>query len=131
GVVSARAAYLEERYEKAMELARPYAEQGNAEAQMLLGSLYTNGHGGKADTDEAARWFSRAAAQGNANAQYLYGMLLEYGDVTGASSEKARENFLAAAEQGHHPAQTELGMMFASGSGGPKDFEAAAVWFEK
>src|SRR5690606_13025134 len=108
---SARAAYLEARYKEAMELARPHAERGHAEAQMLLGSLYTNGHGVTADTDEGARWFSLAAAQGNADAQYLYGMLLEYGGVKGASSEKARESFLAAARQGHLPAQTELGMM--------------------
>ncbi|MBQ3454399.1 MAG: SEL1-like repeat protein, partial [Thermoguttaceae bacterium] len=39
--------------------------KGNAEAQFHLGMHYIHGDGVKRSTDEAVRWFRKAAAQGH------------------------------------------------------------------
>ena len=44
---------------------RSAAEQGQAEAQALLGSMYTQGDGVAKDKAEAEKWFKLAAKQGN------------------------------------------------------------------
>jgi TPR repeat protein len=50
-------------------LLRPLAEQGNAEAQDALGSMYVAGRGVPQDYGEAVKWFHRAADRGFADAQ--------------------------------------------------------------
>jgi TPR repeat protein len=45
------------------------AEQGDADAQLLLGIMYNNGEGVLQDYKEAVKWFRLAAEQGDANAQ--------------------------------------------------------------
>ena len=45
------------------------AEQGNAEAQCLLGICYEHGDGVEQDKAEAVKWFQKAAEQGNFAAQ--------------------------------------------------------------
>ena len=46
------------------------AEQGDANAQYLLGEMYREGSGVIQDYAEAAKWYRMAAEQGDANAQY-------------------------------------------------------------
>jgi TPR repeat protein len=58
---------------------RPLAEQGDANAQLLLGILYDKGLFGPHDSVDALLWFEKAAAQGNANAQVWLGALYEAG----------------------------------------------------
>ena len=50
---------------------RSAAEQGNADAQYLLGNCYIGGLGVEKDKVEAVKWFSKAAAQGNVKAQKI------------------------------------------------------------
>lgn len=55
---------------QAQKWSRLAAKQGNADAQVLLGSLYYKGEGG--ETDDIARaymWYDIAATQGNADAR--------------------------------------------------------------
>ena len=113
-------AYRDGRFSDALLVAKPLAEDGNVEAQLMLGSIYNNGEGVTPDTDEAARWFAMAAAQGNASAQYALGMMHEYAGVSNAKPEEARRLFTDAARQGHVAAQAELGMMYTAGRGGPQ-----------
>jgi TPR repeat protein len=50
----------------AAETLRPLAEQGQAQAQALLGTCYSSGIGGVSrDYAEALKWFRKAAEQGN------------------------------------------------------------------
>jgi TPR repeat protein len=67
----------------AAQLWKPLADNGKAEAQNDLGSLYVHGAGVKRDDVEAVRqdlaaalmWYRRGAEQGNADAQFnLAGM---------------------------------------------------------
>ena len=45
------------------------ANQGNADAQFLLGNAYYTGNGVEQDYNEAISWWHKAAAQGNTSAQ--------------------------------------------------------------
>lgn len=47
------------------------ADHGNSEAQFKLGVIYTNGEGVTANTEEAHRWFKRAAENGHPVAKQL------------------------------------------------------------
>lgn len=55
-------------YAPAMQLYRPLAERGNADAQNNLGFMYDTGQGVPQDNVLAHMWFNLAAANGNANA---------------------------------------------------------------
>lgn len=52
---------------------QPLAEQGNAEAQLFMSSLYGDGSHVQRDQVEAARWTRLSAVQGYADAQYAMG----------------------------------------------------------
>ncbi|NGX32558.1 MAG: Secretory immunoglobulin A-binding protein EsiB, partial [Candidatus Anoxychlamydiales bacterium] len=55
------------------------ADQGDASAQLNLGSCYSEGTGVKQDQKEAVRWYKLAADQGYATAQNNLGFAYEYG----------------------------------------------------
>ncbi|MBW1801682.1 MAG: SEL1-like repeat protein [Deltaproteobacteria bacterium] len=61
-------AFLNEDYRKALGEFRPLAEQGNADAQYMLGHMYAAGKGVLQDYVLAHKWFNLAAALGNAKA---------------------------------------------------------------
>ena len=63
------AAYNRGDYVPAITVFRAMAEQGNAEAQGLLGVMYRRGQGVTRSSVRAFVWFSRAAARGNAKAK--------------------------------------------------------------
>lgn len=60
---AAEKAYENNEYATARKLLEPLARAGNAVAQLHLGYLYLDGHGGPVDTDKAMAWFSRLAEQ--------------------------------------------------------------------
>src|SRR6185295_19964721 len=61
-------------YETALRELRPAAENGHAEAQMLLGMMYSRGRGVQRNDAEAVKWILRSAEQGNLTAQTMLGM---------------------------------------------------------
>jgi hypothetical protein len=61
-------AYEQGNYKTAFEKLFPFAEQGDAKAQGILGLLYANGNGVEENFSEAAKWFQKSAEQGNQGA---------------------------------------------------------------
>lgn len=59
------AAYNSKNYTEAVNWFRKAAEQGDVNAQALLGSMYYDGVGVTKNLSEAKKWFEKAAAQGN------------------------------------------------------------------
>ena len=55
------------------------AEQGHAEAQIVLGAMYFQGRGVAQDYKQAVVWTRKAAEQGNAKAQRILGMAYDSG----------------------------------------------------
>ena len=62
-------------YATALIEIRPLAEQGDAVAQTLLGSMYMHGKGVARDWAEAVKWSHLAAEQGQAVAQFSLGVM--------------------------------------------------------
>ena len=75
----AHAAYLKQDYTTALRLYRQLADQGNAHAQLNLGSMYDVGQGVPQDYAQAVKWYRLAADQGDAWAQIMLGGMYELG----------------------------------------------------
>jgi uncharacterized protein len=63
------AAYVRGDYVPAVQLFRPLAQQGNARAQGVLGTMYRKGRGVEKSPAHAFMWLSLASARGNARAK--------------------------------------------------------------
>lgn len=63
----------------AVEMLRPLAEQGDADAQLNLGLMYKIGEGVPQDYAEAAKWYRKAADQGLNDAQNNLGVMYSSG----------------------------------------------------
>jgi len=77
---SAAAAYERKDFATALGVWRPLAEQGNAEAETLLGAMYWSGEGVSRDHRMAARLYLRAAEKGYARAQNDIGFMYGFGE---------------------------------------------------
>jgi TPR repeat protein len=120
------AAYKQGQYQAALEQFRFLAEQGYADAQYRLGSMYAMGMGGVVPKDdlEAVKWFKKAAIQQHVQARSQLGVLYANGQ-----SQATFQIFQWLAEQGYAPAQYRLGEMFVNGQGIAQDDRKAAEWF--
>lgn len=109
------------------------AEQGETEAQLIIGLNYLNGTGTREDHVKAIQWLERAVAQGNTDAMYNLGKfyfdpghLRKHRDI-----QKGIELIRQAAEQEQVAAQYRLGMMYYKGAGILQDFEEGARWIRR
>ncbi len=66
-------------YAMAARLLRPQAEEGGADAQVMLGQMYNIGKGVPRSHKEAVKWFRLAAQQGDAGGQDGLGLAYEEG----------------------------------------------------
>ena len=121
-------AYLREDYETALSEWRPLAEQGNAEAQNMLGYMYRYGEGLPQDFELARQWYRRAADLGNATAQNNLGAMYRQGLGIPKDYHEAFRWFFRAAEQGNGGAQNHVGLMYYKGEGITKDLVQAYMW---
>ena len=58
---------------------RALAEQGDAQAQFVLGSMYRDGQGVEKDLKQTLKWWQEAAGQGNVDAQFALGNIYSGG----------------------------------------------------
>ena len=123
------AAYNSGDYATALRLWRPLAEQGDAEAQVNLGVMYSNGRGVPQDYAAAVGWYRKAADQGYASAQYNLGLMYDNGQGVPQDYAAAAGWYRKAADQGLAQAQYNLGAMYDNGQGVPQDYAAAHKWF--
>jgi len=128
-------AYQLGNYRAAMQEWLALAEQGDAAAQVRVGTLHLNGHGIPRDTSAAAAWYRRAAEQGYAEAQFKLGLM--YSDrndvprvwrVRHQDNKEAAKWYRLAAEQGYAEAQFNLGLMYGKGEGVDRDLFYAFMW---
>jgi hypothetical protein len=109
----AKAAIQNEDFTKAHELLLPMAEENNAEAQFLLGSLYINGQGVEKDDTKGLSWIMKSARQGYVEARL-----------------RALSIYLEIANQGDASAMYNLGYMYLHGWGGEQDTDVGIGWLE-
>jgi TPR repeat protein len=125
-LASAKSLYEQKDYANAFKELAPLAEQGNAEAQLILGKMYMGGQGVLKDPDQATKWFRLSAAQGNADAQFFLGSfyLLPHKDIA-----EGVKWLRLSAEQGNKDAQWLLGKAYLQGDKElPRDPVQAEMW---
>lgn len=116
-------------YATALRLWRPLANQGVAQAQFNLGSMYQNGDGVAQSYVEAVKWYRLAADQGHAVAQNNLGLMYRDGQGVTNDYAEAAKWFRIAADKENREAQINLGLMYRDGQGVTKDYVEAVKWF--
>lgn len=112
------------------EVVKQSAEEGNPNAQLMLGTMYEDGVGGlPSDLRDAAHWYEKAANQGYAKAQYNLGLLYEDGRGVKQDYTKAAHWYEKAAKSGFSEAQNNLGVLHVLGKGVKKDPKRAKQLF--
>ena len=84
---------------------RKAAEQGDAGAQDMLGSMYTAGRGVPQDPAEAVSWYRKAAEQGDAEAQFNLGVMYANGKGVLRDYVQAHKWFNLSAARGSADAE--------------------------
>ena len=105
------------------------AKQGNADAQLTLGMMYSGGIEVAQDDKQAVAWYRKAAEQGDARAQNNLGLMYKQGKGVAQDDEQAVAWYRKAAEQGNVDAQFNLGVMYSDGSGVAQDYKQSYAWF--
>ena len=107
------------------------AEEGDAEAQYLLGRCYFFGNGIAQDFTEAVSWYRKAAEQGYAAAQDRMGVCYYWGSGVNQDYTEAVSWFRKAVEQGYPDAQFNLGSCYERGHGVTQNSAEAIKWYKK
>jgi len=106
-------------YATAIQEWRPLAEQGDADAQTLIGMMYNEGLGVPKNDAEAVKWYRKAAEQGVAQAQSNLGFMYFNGEGVPENAAEAVKWYRKAAEQGDADAQYNVVIMYYDGRGVP------------
>lgn len=117
--------------EQAIEVWRPLAKSGNADAQFGLGVIYNDAMGVPQDYIEANYWFLRAAEQGYGPAQFNLGNAYKNGTGMTPDASMAVIWWRKSAEQDFGPAQYNLGTAYIEGVGVPRDKTIGAEWYRR
>lgn len=90
---------------RAVELWRPLAEEGRAEAQLFLGYAYAEGKGVAPDPRRSFDWYLKAARQGLPEAQYEVGLRYEVGEGVAVDAAEAEFWYQRATSTGFCPGE--------------------------
>jgi TPR repeat protein len=104
------------------------AQQGNADAQYVLGTLYSEGI--KPDPAQAFRWFSSAAVGGNRKAMHNLAIALLNGVGVAKDQASAAHWFVRAANLGYRDSAFDLGVLYERGQGVAQNSRTALSWYD-
>lgn len=110
--------------DKAKKYYRMAAEQGLAEAQNSLGSIYQ----AEKNYAEAKTWYERAFAQNHPMATNSLGYLYDLGLGVTQDRNKGFELYSQAADLGWAEAMWSIAVMYGGGQIGKPDLFAACTW---
>ncbi len=127
----ARAAYARGDYATAMRLYRLFAEQGDANAQNIVGVMFHEGLGAPRDYAQSMNWYRKAAEQGLAVGQSNLGAMYYKGEFVTQNYPEAMSWLRKAADQGRANDQNIVGTMFENEHGVAPDYAQAANWYRK
>lgn len=123
-------AYLAQDYKLALEILKPLAENGDAQAQITLGLMYDYGHGVEKSPSESIKWYLMAAEQGVPLVQHDMGVKYFQGQGVEQNYDEAARWWEMSANAGIADSQFNLGLMYYRGIGIEKDYVKAAKLFE-
>lgn len=105
-------AMREGNFAEAYCILKPYADDGDADAQYNIGWMYLNGYGLAINDSLALEWWQRASEQGHIDASFSIAMLYNLGEgQVQKDMGKAIDYYLLAAEEGHEDARLILRSM--------------------
>ena len=104
------------------------ADQGDPNAQFILGSLYAQGV--KPDPQRAVRWFTTAALRGNAKAMHNLAMAYLNGQGIAKDSAAAINWLVKAANGGYRDSAFDLAVLYERGEGVARSPQDALKWYD-
>jgi hypothetical protein len=116
---------LEPAQSESLQWLQEQADEGNAEAQVLLGDAYRQGKRLPKSLKRALELYHSAAAQGHVLGQ----MQMGWSCLNGNDSKNAFLWYKRAADRNYPNAQCNLGTLFYHGNGVAQSFEEAVKWF--
>ncbi len=118
------------RHAEAVEMAKPLAEKGNAEALYLLGFAHETGNGAELSKDKALEYYRKAAAKRHQDATYRMAFILLASDEE-QERNQAREALEGAAKDDPTVAARILGEAYLRGRLTEKpDPKQAETWWK-
>ena len=117
--------------EKAVEIYKKFAAQGNMYAIAGLGLCYCYAQGIECDIKKGIELIKRAIKAGNPKGYNVMGVCYKRGIGVERNLEKSVENFLISAKLGFAAGQYNLGVAFFTGKGISKDYKKSVLWLEK
>jgi TPR repeat protein len=123
--------YEQGNYMQALPLFQSLANQGYAEPQNYLGSMYYNGNGVNQDFTQAVYWYQKAAEQGSFNAQVSMGWfyMSGLGNLPKDYKLAAYWNTLGT-NNGHPEGANNLGWQYEHGLGVAQDLNKAVELYQ-
>ncbi|MBV9813646.1 MAG: sel1 repeat family protein, partial [Acetobacteraceae bacterium] len=118
------------RFAEALQSWADNAANGDAEAALLVGSLFDTGMGVPQDYGAALLWYRRAADEGNATAMLNVGVMYDAGRGATQDHGGAARWYKRATDAGSGRAAYNLGLMTEAGDGVPRDRGRAVALFE-
>ena len=109
----ALSAYEQGRYQTAFKLVKTSAEQGQVQAQHVLGIMYSQGLGVQSDEYSAFDWCKRAAENGVLEAQYQLGIMYLQGEGVTEDHDQAHKWLWMAADRGYPQASQVLQYIYS------------------
>jgi TPR repeat protein len=104
------------------------ADQGEPNAQFILGSLYARGV--KPNPQRAFKWFAAAATHGNAKAMHNLAMAYLNGQGVEKDSAAAIDWLVKAANSGYRDSAFDLAVLYERGEGVARSPQDALKWYD-
>ena len=117
--------------EKAVEIYKKFAAQGNMYAIAGLGVCYCYAKGVECDIKKGIELIKKAIKAGNPKGYNVMGVCYKWGVGVERNLEKSVEYFLISAKLGFAAGQYNLGDAFLTGKGISKDYKKSVLWLEK
>jgi len=118
-------------YLKAYYIFLALAENGDAEANNVIGMMYKQGLGPKQNDEKAFNYFQKAAEGGYAEAAYNIALMYKYGHGVEQDLSKHIEWLEKADQMGYEKVDYLMGYAYYKGFGEKQDYHAAFQYFEK
>ncbi|HED17600.1 MAG TPA: hypothetical protein ENI64_12405 [Gammaproteobacteria bacterium] len=118
-------------YENTASKLKILSDQGHADAQFYLATMYHEGKGVEQDYLQAAYWFRAASNQGHAKAQFNLGNAYKHGRGVKKDDWLALTWWKRSALQSYEPAQYNYGIALLFGRGTRIDEKRALDWLSK
>ena len=117
--------------QKAVEIYKKFAAQGNMYAIAGLGVCYCYAQGVECDIKKGIELIEKAIKAGNPKGYNAMGVCYKWGVGVERNLEKSVEYFLISAKLGFAAGQYNLGVAFFTGKGISIDYKKSVLWLEK